>query len=208
MPKGTTSPRRLSRASRQPPAPPHSNSVSSNSSNRAERSTRSHNKASSPQKSSTPQSLTSEDISEEARGATSEPPQLRRSKRTLDNDEDGDTKIEGVVEDEIIEDEETTRCICGHQEYPGRPNDPTARRIAKDGHGASQEEQQDDTGGLFIQCDDCQVWQHGGCVSIMEESAVPDNYYCEECKPELHELLKSTNGSVYPLSITYDHSPA
>jgi DNA mismatch repair ATPase MutL len=193
MPKGATSPRRLSRA-RQPAPPSHSNSVSSNSSNRAERSTRSNNKASSPQKSSTPQSLISEDPSEEARAATSEPPQLRRSKRQLDNDEDGDTKIEDVVEEEIIEDEETTRCICGHQEYPGLPADPTIGRGAKSSHGANQDEQTDDRGGLFIQCDDCQVWQHGGCVSIMEESAVPDNYYCEECKPDLHELLKSSNG--------------
>lgn len=191
------SPRRLSRA-RPPPPSSHSNSISSNSSNRAERSTRSHNKASSPQKSSTPQSLESEDTGEEvARGATSEPPALRRSKRQHDNDEDGDTKIEDVGDDEIIEDEETTRCICGFQEYPGPPADPTIGRAVKSGHNASSDEQAEDRGGLFIQCDTCQVWQHGGCVSLMEESAVPDNYYCEECKPDLHELLKSSNGYVH-----------
>ncbi|KIW04611.1 hypothetical protein, variant [Verruconis gallopava] len=200
MPKGTTSPRRLSRA-RQPPPPSHTNSVSSNSSNRAERNTRSNQKASSPQKSSTPQSFTSEDAGEEAgvapRGGTSEPPQLRRSKRQHDNDDDGDTKTEDAIEDEIVDDEETTRCICGFQEYPGRPADPTLGRSARGPHGSSQDDQTDDLGGLFIQCDDCQVWQHGGCVSIMEESAVPDNYYCEQCKPELHELLKATDGQKF-----------
>jgi hypothetical protein len=70
------------------------------------------------------------------------------------------------------------------------------------------DEPADDRGGLFIQCDDCQVWQHGGCVSIMEESAVPDNYYCEECKPDLHELLRSINGYVHALKVLSDKRQA
>jgi hypothetical protein len=97
------------------------------------------------------------------------------------------------VEDEIIEDEETTRCVCGHQEYPGPPVDANAGRGAKASH-ATGDEQSDEAGGLFIQCDDCLVWQHGGCVSIMEQAAAPDNYYCEECKPDLHQLFKAANG--------------
>lgn len=198
MPKGTVSPRRLSRARQPPPsAPSHANSASSNSSNRAERSTRSHNKASSPpQKSATPQSLSSEETNDQARAATSEPPQLRRSKRTHDIDEDGDARVDDIAEDDVVEEEEVTRCICGNLEYPGPPLDPTSSRGGNTGLGTNPDDQPDDRGGLFIQCDNCQVWQHGGCVSIMEDESVPDNYYCEECKPELHELLKTINGYV------------
>ena len=122
---------------------------------------------------------------------------LRRSKRTHDNDdEDVDSaKVEDVDAevDEIIEDEETTRCICGYLEYPGPPVDHTLPKRSQPPSTAA-DDAADDRGGLFIQCDDCQVWQHGGCVSLMEEAEVPDNYYCEECKPDLHELLKSPNG--------------
>lgn len=193
MPKGVVEPRRLSRARLPPPsALTHTNSVSSNSSTR-ERNTRSAAKPSSPQKSSTPQSLTSEEVSE-TQGTTSEPPQLRRSKRQLDNDDDETTKLEDAGEDEIIEDEETTRCVCGQSDYPGPPNDLS--RSTKGSQPPNPEEPSEERGGLFIQCDDCQVWQHGGCVSIMEDPAVPDNYYCEQCKPDLHELFKTSTGYV------------
>ncbi len=120
---------------------------------------------------------------------------LRRSKRTHDNDDD-DAKIEDAdadeVDGEIVEDEETTRCICGYPDYPGPPVDHTLPKRSQP--PSTADDAGDDRGGLFIQCDDCQVWQHGGCVSLMEEAEVPDNYYCEECKPDLHELLKSPNG--------------
>jgi DNA mismatch repair ATPase MutL len=199
MPKtgGTTSPRRLSRVRQPPPPPSQTTSVSSHTStSRQERSTRSHNKASSPQKSSTPQSLTSSEeaaLQEEARSH-----QLRRSKRTheteQDVDEDGDAKLEDVGDDEIVEDEETTRCLCGQQEFPGLPVDFSVPRSAKGSHPPNSDESAEGPGSLFVQCDGCLVWQHGGCVSVMDESALPDKYYCEECKPELHELLKAPNG--------------
>ena len=48
----------------------------------------------------------------------------------------------------------------------------------------------DEPGSLFIQCERCNVWQHGGCVGIMEEKDSPENYYCEECRPELHKILQ------------------
>lgn len=196
MPKGTTSPRRLSRV-RQPPLIPHSTASTSSttSATRQERSTRSHNnKTSSPQKSATPQSLTSEEAAaEEARAST-----LRRSKRTLEIDDEGDAKIDDAVEDDdvIVEDEETTRCICGQLEYPGPPVDHTMRGsvVGSVPPTTAADDVVDERGGLFIQCDACQVWQHGGCVSLMEEAEVPDNYFCEECKPDHHEVLKSPNG--------------
>ncbi|CDO94914.1 unnamed protein product [Kluyveromyces dobzhanskii CBS 2104] len=60
------------------------------------------------------------------------------------------------------EDEGDTRCICGKIEPP-------------------------DDSGLYIQCEECHVWQHGYCVGISEEET-PDKYWCEQCKPELHSL--------------------
>ena len=65
--------------------------------------------------------------------------------------------------DEIGSTDEITRCVCGQ-------------------HDAESE------GGLMIQCELCSVWQHGPCVGILEDSEVPDIYYCEQCRPELHEF--------------------
>ncbi|CAG99888.1 Cti6p [Kluyveromyces lactis] len=66
------------------------------------------------------------------------------------------------------EDEGETRCICGKIEPP-------------------------DDSGLYIQCEQCHVWQHGYCVGISEEET-PDKYWCEQCKPELHSLYTTDLG--------------
>lgn len=67
-----------------------------------------------------------------------------------------------IQEDEEDDDEAETRCICGQADPP-------------------------DENGLFIQCEKCSVWQHGYCVSISEK--VPEKYWCEKCKPELHTIV-------------------
>ena len=89
------------------------------------------------------------------------------------------------VDEAIADEEEVTRCICGHQDYPGPPLSE-----------AFNSSESDDAGGLFIQCDGCSVWQHGGCVGIIEESQSPDKYYCEECRPKMHENHTDTRGYV------------
>jgi len=159
--------------------------MSSTSSNRADRNTRSNNKQGSPQKSATPPSLTSDDVSEQARTSTSEPPQTRRSKRQQDHKDDI-TKEEEIEEDEIVEDNEVTRCVCDNQDYPGPPI------VDEDSEDIGE-----DVGGLFIQCDKCSVWQHGGCVGIMDDSMTPENYYCEECRPDYHKLMVNSIGQKY-----------
>jgi hypothetical protein len=165
---------------------------SSTSSARGERSTRLHNKQASPHKSGTPQSALSSESGERAR--TSEPPQSRRSKRghevVDDEDDDNDIKHdEEELEGDDGEEDEVTRCVCGQQEYPGPPE-------ARHGRGshAGLDVTGEEAGGLFIQCDVCKVWQHGGCVGIMDEASCPENYFCEECKPELHEVSTSKSG--------------
>lgn len=217
----TLSPRRSSRArTTQPPnssQQAHS-TTSSNSSSRNERSTRSHHKNQSPPKSITPRSRSSEEPEETARNVQSEPPQTRRRKRDPDEDEEeadtditlrGDRKPEDG-DDEEDEEEEVTRCICGQQEYPGRPipqgepprsNDVnlTTKPSGEDASSiVTADATPEDGGGLFIQCDICQVWQHGGCVGIMDESMSPENYYCELCRKDLHRVSIDSNGYVTP----------
>lgn len=44
----------------------------------------------------------------------------------------------------------------------------------------------------MVQCETCNVWQHGVCMGYeSEHQAQADDYYCEKCRPEMHqELLK------------------
>lgn len=163
------SPRRSSRARAVQPPPnqlTHNNSSSSVSSGPGTQA----NGASEPAiRSSSPHSEGPDQTEQETR-------QTRRQKREL---EEPDTQVAAqMVEGGDEEEEEITRCICGKPEYPGPPpalgiSDP-------------------DVGGMFIQCDTCHVWQHGGCVGIMNDDETPDDYFCEQCRPHLHKVF---NGS-------------
>lgn len=196
------SPRRSSRA-RTTQAPPgvtaaHSTSSASTSSSRADRATRTNHKQSSPHKSLTPHSLSSEepDEPEPPRDLQAEPPLTRRRTREHDNDGDDFAKLDDELDDDIAEEDEVTRCVCGQQEYPGPPSDAGKFRDGQLSSVTDSDLQGDDAGGLFIQCDVCKVWQHGGCVGIMEEAASPDEYFCEECRKDLHKVLTSPKGYV------------
>lgn len=156
-----------------PPAPGHTSSSSSLSSARQDRSVR----GTGTQKSTTPHSLSSEDTNE----------QPRRSQRSHQPKADEDAKANDEPEEEAGEEEEITRCICGQQEYPGPPLSEAFN---------ATDAQSEDAGGLFISCDGCSVWQHGGCVGIVEDAQVPDKYYCEECRPKLHEMHTDSRGYV------------
>lgn len=50
-----------------------------------------------------------------------------------------------------------------------------------------------DNDGMMVQCDNCNVWQHCPCVGLagITEDEMPDQYYCEECKPENHVVVDS-----------------
>ena len=94
-----------------------------------------------------------------------------------------------------------TRCVCGHSEYPGPPS--SAVESSKGHNGRDNKNSNapstvdgtaDDAGGLFIQCDECHVWQHGGCVGIMDEAKCPDQYYCDQCRPALHKVQSAAKG--------------
>lgn len=92
------------------------------------------------------------------------------------------------------DDEEITRCICRKQEYPGAPipiNESSRNYSPKE---TSPNGGTDVGGDMFIQCDGCKVWQHGGCVGIMNESMSPEEYYCEECRKDLHKIMTGARG--------------
>ena len=188
------SPRRSSRARTTQPTPSlpqhTTSSTSSISSGRAERSTRSHHKLPSP-RISVPRSQSLDDLDEPAK------PQTRR---TRNGQEESKENIISGVEDEFDEegDEGVTRCICGHKDYPGLPTSPveTLKPAAKDSDHPllSSEALPEDTGGFFIQCDVCKVWQHGGCVGILDEGMSPEEYFCEQCRKDLHKTTTMPNG--------------
>lgn len=69
--------------------------------------------------------------------------------------------------DEDDDDDAIIRCICG-----------------------CVEEDKDDE-RVMVHCDNCKAWQHNECMEVAEDPAdLPDEYFCELCKPEDHvELL-------------------
>ncbi|KAF4589596.1 transcriptional regulator Cti6 [Ophiocordyceps camponoti-floridani] len=203
------SPRRSSRA-RAPNPQSQQSSASSATSVRLERTTRSLNKTS-PGKSTPSASLSSEPLDEADESLLS-----RRRKRGLDDEQEknnnggnhknntssnsnnnSNSKIErtGMVhatDDVPDEEDEAVRCICGSEDYPGRPpvEGPDADFFA----GIELTE---DVTGFFVQCDVCKVWQHGACVAIFSAESSPDEYFCEQCRKDLHKIHSASNGQKY-----------
>lgn len=198
--------RRSSRAARasQPLQSSHHSSASSNSSGRADRATRSHQKTESPRKSTPTGSLSSEPVEDTITTATVEDTIQTRRKRGRADEREKSAKLQALqVEttngvEEVGEDDEAVRCICGFDEYPGPPQ---LDEDNKDGIREGIEEPiitvadvTEDLIGFFLQCDKCKVWQHGGCVGIMNEEQSPEEYFCEQCHPDLHRLFTAPNG--------------
>lgn len=71
-----------------------------------------------------------------------------------------------LQEQEETETEEVIRCVCGATE------------------------QDEDSGEAWISCETCYVWQHNVCVGVSSfEDEIPDNYWCERCRPQDHKAL-------------------
>lgn len=62
-------------------------------------------------------------------------------------------------------DEDRIRCVCG------------------------QTEEIEDEDKDFVQCDLCHVWQHNQCVGLPAEIPESQDYFCERCRPDLHQKL-------------------
>lgn len=102
-------------------------------------------------------------------------------------------------ENEIHEDDEAVRCVCGYEEYPGPPplDEDSKSHALKDSIDLEpifSVDINDDLSGFFVQCDTCKVWEHGLCVGIVTEESSPDNYYCEICRRDLHKIYTASNG--------------
>ena len=185
------SPRRSSRARTTQPTSSvlqHPNSSSSSvSSGRADRTARSNQNPPSQRSSVTARSQSSEDPDSTPK------PQARRTRSSQDVIKDEATHAtEDDVEDEG--EEEITRCICGDQEYPGLPVTPNETNKGSSKGDVNPAAFAEDATGWFIQCDSCKVWQHGGCVGLMNQSTSPEEYYCEQCRKDLHKVITAANG--------------
>jgi len=197
-----TSPRRSIRArnSQTATSASHHSSASSNSSGRADRNTRTANKTESPRKSTPSASLSSEPPDDVA--MVEDPSQTRRRKRGQGTDQDKSSKEESTDmtngDGEIVEDDEAVRCICGHDEYPGPPPlEEDSKKGIKDSSEIefiTEADYTEDLAGFFLQCDMCKVWQHGGCVGIKNEDMSPEEYFCEQCRKDLHKIFTAPNG--------------
>ena len=57
-----------------------------------------------------------------------------------------------------------------------------------------------DQEGFMIQCESCEIWQHGSCVGLTEKTT-PEQYYCELCDAEnpIHQLFRRTWGDRTPV---------
>lgn len=108
----------------------------------------------------------------------------RRSRRQPEATEDELKDPYDVEADDEVDDElEVTRCVCHQDELDALSIDDAVVEALK------EYEVKIDP-GLFIQCDKCLVWQHGYCVGLFTNDDVPDKYWCEQCKPDLHQLVK------------------
>lgn len=127
-------------------------------------------------------------MTETRTGRSTQPPATRDSPEPNNMDQGGD-------------DDGTVRCICGFEEVPKELLTPDSIDLVDDeGRPIVKSELPvtaeiiEDLAGFFLQCDTCQVWQHGACVGIIADSQSPDNYYCEECRKDLHSIRTRSNG--------------
>ncbi|KAK7984068.1 hypothetical protein PG989_011470 [Apiospora arundinis] len=218
---GTSPTRRSSRARTTQPQSQHSSSASS-ASGRAERTTRAFTKNGSPQKSTGSGSLSSEPPEDSTATTASTddiaPLLRRRSTRVKDEDREKQPKSEHLDmantsdDNEIQEDDEAVRCVCGFEDYPGPPplDEDTKSHALKDSIDLEpifSIDITEDLGGFFVQCDTCKVWEHGLCVGIVTEESSPDNYYCEQCRRDLHKIYTASNGQKYSIYLPI-HRPS
>ncbi|XDG07431.1 hypothetical protein ABKA04_007046 [Annulohypoxylon sp. FPYF3050] len=176
------SPTRRSSRARTTQSQSNNSSSASSASGRAERSTRAFTKTGSPQKSTGSGSLSSEPPEDSTTTTNDDTILRRRSTRGKDDDREKHSKLElldmAPIGDEIQEEDEAVRCVCGHDEYPGPPPfDEDSKHTLKDAIDHERIfaiEVTDDMAGFFVQCEICNTWQHGACVGFAEESNPED----------------------------------
>lgn len=180
------SPRRSSRA--RALASHSQQSLSSTNFSRLERHTRSLNRPQSDK--STPSASVSsdplDDIDDTLLGRRRKRGHDDEQYKNLRNDaQDMSNELDPLQDEE----DEAVRCICGCEDYPGRP--PVD---GSDANFLASIELTEDVTGFFVQCDICKVWQHGACVGIFSAESSPEEYFCEQCRKDLHKIHTANNG--------------
>lgn len=173
--------------------------ISSATSSSSGRSTRAFIKTGSPQKSTESASLSSEPLDEVSYNNDDQSNSALRRRSTRGRDEierdHKPTKIDlrdmaPASGDDLGDDDEAVRCICGNDDYPGPPQyDADAKHGFKDPIEFQRIfglEVTDDIAGNFVQCEECKSWQHSACVGFTTEEDV--EYWCEQCRPNLHRV--------------------
>ncbi|KAI1124022.1 hypothetical protein F5Y10DRAFT_250517 [Nemania abortiva] len=211
-----TSPTRRSSRARITQSQSQVSSTTSSTSGRIERATRGFTKTGSPQKSTGSGSLSSEPPEDST--TTEDTVLRRRSTRGKEDDREKRPKPDTLggmppAPDEIQEDDESVRCICGHDEYPGPPPfDEDSKHGVKDAIDHERIfaiEITDELAGFFVQCEVCNTWQHGACVGFTTEESNPEDveYYCEQCRKDLHKIYTASNGQKYSIFLPI-HRPS
>lgn len=103
-----------------------------------------------------------------------------------DDEEIGDDEA-----DDLDEEQEITRCVCGNDELQQLGINNQLQQLLLSEYEISIDQ------GLFIQCDKCSVWQHGYCVGLFINDDVPDKYWCEQCRPENHIEIVDEDRTLY-----------
>ncbi|RXK36770.1 hypothetical protein M231_05931 [Tremella mesenterica] len=99
----------------------------------------------------------------------------KRDRRSAEREDTGEEVVEKESQGKVEEEERDGG--EGEEEEEGEGQEVTRSDIAEGDP-------------LMIQCDKCNVWQHGPCVGIWADEEAPDEYFCEECRPDLHGPLK------------------
>ncbi|KAK8858658.1 hypothetical protein IAR55_002887 [Kwoniella newhampshirensis] len=107
-------------------------------------------------------------------------------------------KFSGAGKDAEAEDDEEEMTAGNAEEAEDEEDTGEGDAIDVDNEGDEEEGKdvtrcvchQEDIDVMMIQCDECNVWQHGECMGIWGDEEAPDEYFCEECKPERHQPLK------------------
>ncbi|KAL4078362.1 hypothetical protein V8B97DRAFT_1936888 [Scleroderma yunnanense] len=96
----------------------------------------------------------------------------------------GSSSTSGATElqEDDAEEQGITRCICGMNEEDA------------------------DGGEFMVQCETCNVWQHGLCMGFKSEEELQDDYHCEQCKPERHQELFKRLAKKARQSSTHSHN--
>ncbi|KAH7888663.1 hypothetical protein F5I97DRAFT_2003858 [Phlebopus sp. FC_14] len=84
-------------------------------------------------------------------------------------------------QEDDAEEQGITRCICGMNEEDA------------------------DGGEFMVQCESCNVWQHGLCMGFQSDEQLPEEYYCEQCKPDRHQELFKRLAKKARQSSTHSH---